>query len=349
MKTSVSSVILLTLFALCAHGGEVERFIRETLEEQRARNATESSEVGKIIDDAIKGQKMPELELPKESVFTSKDKERDARYYKYDKTGRLISVEYAARPEKNEYYAYDKQGNIIEKRMGDKVYKYTYDTANQLMEMESPEGKREYFYDRAGRLVSEKLNGEIDVEYKYGYLDKVIEVNRRGKITKFAYDGFGMLAQKTFHDGSTEVWVWDGLALIRRGSDIYVNEPHISGGVPILSKTDEGVRYHEHDFLGTTLWSTDTKGNVLDAVKQEKVEADVIFACGPTPMLRAIKAYALENDIPCYVSLEEKMACGIGACLACVCKSTEIDDHSQVKNKRVCKEGPVFNVKEVEL
>lgn len=263
MKTSVSSVILLTLFALCAYGGEVERFIRETLEEQRARNATESSEVGKIIDDAIKGQKMPELELPKESVFTSKDKERDARYYKYDKTGKLISVEYAAKPEKNEYYAYDRQGNIIEKRMGDKVYKYTYDTGNQLKEMSSPEGKREYFYDRAGRLVSEKLNGEIDVEYKYGYLDKVIEVNRRGKITKFAYDGFGMLAQKTFHDGSTEVWVWDGLALIRRGSDIYVNEPHVSGGVPILSKTDEGVRYHEHDFLGTTLWSMDTKGNLV--------------------------------------------------------------------------------------
>ena len=263
MKTSVSSVILLSLFALCAHGGEVERFIHETLEEQRARNATESSEVGKIIDDAIKGQKMPELELPKESVFTSKDKERDARYYKYDKTGKLISVEYAAKPEKNEYYAYDRQGNIIEKRMGDKVYKYAYDTGNQLKEMSSPEGKREYFYDRAGRLVSEKLNGEIDVEYKYGYLDKVIEVNRRGKITKFAYDGFGMLAQKTFHDGSTEVWVWDGLALIRRGSDIYVNEPHVSGGVPILSKTAEGVRYHEHDFLGTTLWSTDTKGNIV--------------------------------------------------------------------------------------
>ena len=91
----------------------------------------------------------------------------------------------------------------------------------------------------------------------------MIEVNRNGKITKFAYDGFGMLVQKTFHDGSTEVWVWDGLALIRRGSDIYVNEPHISGGVPILSKTDEGVCYHEHDFLGTTLWSMDTKGNLV--------------------------------------------------------------------------------------
>ena len=102
-------------------------------------------------------------------------------------------------------------------------------------------------------------------------------------------------------------------------------------------------------YIATKDGSVGAKGNVLDAVKQEKVEADVIFACGPTPMLRAIKAYALENDIPCYVSLEEKMACGIGACLACVCKSTEIDDHSQVKNKRVCKEGPVFNVKEVEL
>ena len=81
MKTSLSSIILLTLFALCAHGGEVERFIRETLAEQRARSATESSKVGKIIDDAVKGQKMPELELPKKSVFTSKDKERDARYW----------------------------------------------------------------------------------------------------------------------------------------------------------------------------------------------------------------------------------------------------------------------------
>lgn len=76
MKTSLSSVILLTLFALCAHGGEVERFIRETLEEQRARSALESNSAAEVIDDAIKGQKIPEFELPKESVFTSKDKER---------------------------------------------------------------------------------------------------------------------------------------------------------------------------------------------------------------------------------------------------------------------------------
>ena len=74
-----------------------------------------------------------------------------------------------------------------------------------------------------------------------------------------------------------------------------------------------------------------------------------IYACGPTPMLRALKAYAAEHGIECWLSLEEKMACGIGACLPCVCKSKEIDEHSHVHNKRICKDGPVFAAEEVEL
>lgn len=101
--------------------------------------------------------------------------------------------------------------------------------------------------------------------------------------------------------------------------------------------------------IATEDGSCGTKGNVLDAVMENNVDGEVIYACGPTPMLRAIKAYALENNMECYVSLEEKMACGIGACLACVCKSKEKDEHSQVNNKRVCKEGPVFNALEVEI
>ena len=101
--------------------------------------------------------------------------------------------------------------------------------------------------------------------------------------------------------------------------------------------------------IATEDGSCGTKGNVLDAVMENNVDGEVIYACGPTPMLRAIKTYALENNMECYVSLEEKMACGIGACLACVCKSKEKDEHSQVNNKRVCKEGPVFNALEVEI
>lgn len=174
----------------------------------------------------------------------------------------------------NESYVYDKQGNILEKRVGDKVYTFKYDTANQLASMESTEGLREYVYDMAGRLIEEKLNGKTDVRYTYCYLDKVTEVNRRGNITKFVYDGVGMLASKISSDGKVENWMWDGLALIRRGKDIHVNEPHISGGVPIVSRTPSGTQFHESDFLGTTLWSIDTKGNVVS------FQNDTIFGDG---------------------------------------------------------------------
>jgi dihydroorotate dehydrogenase electron transfer subunit len=102
-------------------------------------------------------------------------------------------------------------------------------------------------------------------------------------------------------------------------------------------------------FVATEDGNCGTKGTVIDAIKEQCVTGDVIYACGPTPMLRAIKEYALANDIEAQLSLEEKMACGIGACLACVCKSKDIDEHSQVHNKRICKDGPVFLAQEVEL
>lgn len=101
--------------------------------------------------------------------------------------------------------------------------------------------------------------------------------------------------------------------------------------------------------IATEDGSEGTRGNVLDAIREQGLKADVILACGPTPMLRAIKAYALEHGIECYLSLEEKMACGVGACLACVCQSKDVDHHSHVHNKRICKDGPVFKAEEVEL
>lgn len=102
-------------------------------------------------------------------------------------------------------------------------------------------------------------------------------------------------------------------------------------------------------YISTEDGSVGTKGNVMDAIREHALEADIIYACGPTPMLRAIKQYAESNGIVCYISMEERMACGIGACLACVCQSKEKDHHSNVNNKRVCKDGPVFLSTEVEL
>lgn len=118
------------------------------------------------------------------------------------------------------------------------------------------------------------------------------------------------------------------------------------GGDLFLSR--EFKKYGEV-YIATEDGSAGTKGNVIDAIRENALSADMIFACGPTPMLRGIKAYAEETDTPAQISMEEKMACGIGACLACVCKSKEKDHHTNVNNKRICKDGPVFYADEIEL
>lgn len=102
-------------------------------------------------------------------------------------------------------------------------------------------------------------------------------------------------------------------------------------------------------YVATEDGSVGTRGNVMDAIRECAITGEVLYACGPKPMLKAIKTYVEENGLEAFISLEERMACGIGACLACVCKTTDVDDHSHVHNARICKDGPVFNAKEVEL
>lgn len=119
-----------------------------------------------------------------------------------------------------------------------------------------------------------------------------------------------------------------------RDADIFLDKELEKYGSLVIA-TDDG--------------SVGTKGNVIDAIKEQNVTGSVIYACGPTPMLRGVKAYAEEKGIEAYISMEEKMACGVGACLGCVCKTVGIDDHSKVNNARICKDGPVFRACEIEL
>lgn len=102
-------------------------------------------------------------------------------------------------------------------------------------------------------------------------------------------------------------------------------------------------------YIATEDGSVGTKGNVMDAIRENALSADMIFACGPMPMLRAIKKFAEEAGIPAYISLEERMACGVGACLGCVAKTKETDHHSHVHNARICTDGPVFEAGEVDI
>ena len=92
------------------------------------------------------------------------------------------------------------------------------------------------------------------------------------------------------------------------------------------------------------------KGFAIDFLKKDVENGiiDSIFACGPLPMLKAIRAYAIEKDIPCQISLEEKMACGLGVCLGCAVK-TAISSKDNPEYWHVCKAGPVFQAKDVEI
>lgn len=74
---------------------------------------------------------------------------------------------------------------------------------------------------------------------------------------------------------------------------------------------------------------------------------DVVFACGPTPMLKAAKALADKRGVPCYLSLEERMACGMGACLGCA--TPLLREDGGVYFGHVCKDGPVFDSRRVQL
>lgn len=108
-------------------------------------------------------------------------------------------------------------------------------------------------------------------------------------------------------------------------------EYEMARGEKLVIATDDG----SSGFHGT---SVQAFMQDFDAVKP-----DVVLACGPTPMLRALKTAMTGKNVPVYVSLEERMGCGIGACLVCVCEKTG------GAHARVCKDGPVFEINDVEL
>lgn len=86
-------------------------------------------------------------------------------------------------------------------------------------------------------------------------------------------------------------------------------------------------------------------GNVVKLVKKQKNRPDVIFACGPKLMLKNLfQDYIQKNNITAYFSMESIVACGIGSCMGCTIK---IRKKNSIKQERVCKDGPVFNAKEI--
>jgi dihydroorotate dehydrogenase electron transfer subunit len=101
----------------------------------------------------------------------------------------------------------------------------------------------------------------------------------------------------------------------------------------------------------TVVFTTDDgsygqKGTVVDALPALLSHpCDVVFACGPVPMLKGLQEQLKHYGVPCHASLEERMGCGMGACMTCTC-SIMMEDGG-LSRKRVCKDGPVFPLSEV--
>lgn len=153
-------------------------------------------------------------------------------------------------------------------------------------------------------------------------------------------------------EGKKAILIGGGIGIppmLELAKRIYDEKEIVVGYRDSYTFLDRDLKIYGNLTVATDDGSLGVHGTVIDAIKERGISGDVIYACGPTPMLRAVKEYAAANGIEAWLSLEERMACGIGACLACVCRSVEIDGHSQVRNKRVCADGPVFNAAEVEL
>ena len=100
-------------------------------------------------------------------------------------------------------------------------------------------------------------------------------------------------------------------------------------------------------YVATEDGSVGYKGYITEKLSKAITEYDVIYTCGPKVMMKKVMELCEINNIECYVSIEERMGCGIGACLVCACKVQE--ENGEWHYKKACKDGPVFNAKEVLL
>lgn len=126
----------------------------------------------------------------------------------------------------------------------------------------------------------------------------------------------------------------------------------LGGGRVVLASRSSELSILEDDFkkagaevyIATDDGSAGFKGNAVQLLREKGLTADVVYSCGPKIMLKFLTEYAIEKDMECQVSMEERMACGIGACVGCVVKIKSGDDW---EHKKVCKDGPVFEGREV--
>ncbi len=188
---------------------------------------------------------------------------------------------------------------------------------------------------RGTHLLSQKKTGEILT--LTGPHGNGFQVNQNSKTICLVAGGFGVspLLALTKENKDKKIIVIIG----GRSKDLIIFEKEFRDlNARVYITTDDG----SYGKKGIVIDILDELIKPFDSAQGEKERIDEIFSVGPSLMLKAVSQIAKKSKIPCQISMEERMACGIGVCYSCVCKTKR-------GFQKICTEGPVFNAKEVEI
>lgn len=230
-----------------------------------------------------------------------------------------------------------KPGNFIEIRVNNDIEPFLRRPIS-IYNMNKDDGILEFIFQVKGKgtkILSEKREGElIDIVGPLGY-------------GTFKYSNFQNLA---IIGGGIGVFPLYELAKCANKENKNVNTYLGFRNKDLVVLENEFTQVSDNLIITTDDGSYSQKGFAIDFLKKDVEEGKInsIYACGPLPMLKAVRELAIEKNIPCQISLEEKMACGLGVCLGCAVKTTRSPEDAP-EYWHVCKAGPVFQAKDVEI
>lgn len=230
-----------------------------------------------------------------------------------------------------------KPGNFIEIRVNDDIEPFLRRPIS-IHNMDREKGILEFIFQEKGKgtkILSSRREGElIDIIGPLGF----------GTFKYSSYQNLAVIG------GGIGVFPLYELAKCAKQENKNVNTYLGFRNKDLVVLEDEFKKVSNTLTLTTDDGSYAQKGFAIDFLKKdiEDGKIDSIYACGPLPMLRAVRALAIEKNIPCQISIEEKMACGLGVCLGCAVK-TAASSKNAPEYWHVCKAGPVFEAKNVEI
>lgn len=237
----------------------------------------------------------------------------------------------------NEIVNIAKPGNFIEIRVNDDIEPFLRRPIS-IYNMEKEKGILEFIFQVKGKgttILSKRSEGElIDIVGPLGF----------GTFKYSSYENLAVIG------GGIGVFPLYELAKNAKNENKNVNTYLGFRNKDLVVLEDEFKQVSTQLTITTDDGSYAQKGVAIDFLKKdiEDGKIDSIYACGPLPMLRAVRELAIEKNIPCQISLEERMACGLGVCLGCAVKTAKSPKEAP-EYWHVCKAGPVFQAKDVEI